>query len=348
MAGKKGVEHISPMERMKIEGYVAIGMKAPAIASILGRERSTIYKELRRGRYTRLTTEWKEVVAYSAEIAQRDHEEKAAGKGPSLKIGKDFAFADFVERKIIQERYSPAAALAAIKLEGRHFETEVCVKTLYNYIDAGIFSELGNKHLLRKSKKESKADSKPKFRAKRPLCASIEERAPEIKERSSFGHWEMDTVVGKAKGGGPVLLVLTERLTRQEIIRKINSKTASEVVRALNRLERDMGAKFKRIFQTITIDNGSEFMDTAGMEKSCRTKGARTKVYYCHPYSSWERGSNENANGIIRRFIPKGTPIEQYSDKDIARVERWINNYPRKVLGYLTAQILFDSYLGAA
>lgn len=169
MSGKKGVRHISPEERTKIEGYVQIGMKAAQIAVALGRERSTIYKELRRGRYIRLTTEWEEVSAYSAEIAQRDHEEKAAGKGPALKIGRDFAFADFIEQKIITERYSPAAALAAIKLEGQHFETEVCIKTLYNYIDAGIFSELENRHLLRKGKKEPKADTKPKFRIKRPL-----------------------------------------------------------------------------------------------------------------------------------------------------------------------------------
>lgn len=348
MAGKKGVTHIGSEERTKIEAYVAIGMKAPAIAAALGRERSAIYKELRRGRYTRLTSEWEEVTAYSAEIAQRDYAEKAAGKGPSLKIGKDFAFADFIEKKIVKERYSPAAALASIELEGQHFVTKVCVKTLYNYIDAGIFSELENKHLLRKNKKKPKIDSKPKFRAKRPLCTSIEERPEEIENRETFGHWEMDTVIGKAKGGGPVLLVLTERLSRQEIIRKIGSKTTSEVVRALNRLERDMGASFKHIFRTITIDNGSEFMDTEGIEKSCRTKSPRTKVYYCHPYSSWERGSNENANGIIRRFIPKGTSIEQYSDKDIARVEWWINNYPRKILGYQTSQMLFDSYLEAA
>ena len=118
MAGKKRVTHISPKERTKIEGYVQIGMKAPAIAAALGRERSAIYKELRRGKYTRLTTEWKEISAYSAEIAQRDHEEKASGKGPALKIGRDFAFADFIEQKIVIERYSPAAALAAIKLEG--------------------------------------------------------------------------------------------------------------------------------------------------------------------------------------------------------------------------------------
>ena len=348
MAGKKGVRHISPEERTKIEGYVAIGMKAPAIAKALGRERSAIYKELRRGRYTRLTSEWETITVYSAEIAQRDYAEKAAGKGPSLKVGKDFAFADFIEQKIIREKYSPAAALAVIILEGHHFETKICVKTLYNYIDSGIFSELGNNHLLRKGKRKSKGKTAPPIRARCLLCSSIAERPQEILERSTFGHWEMDTVVGKAKGSGPVLLVLTERLTRYEIIIKIKSKTAKEVIRALNRLERSLGARFSKIFKTITVDNGSEFMDTKGVEKSCFGKKVRTKVYYCHPYSSWERGSNENTNGIIRRFIPKGAPIEQYSDKDIARVQQWINNYPRKVLGYLTAQILFDSCLGAA
>lgn len=348
MAGKKGVKHISPEERTKIEGYVQIGMKAAQIAAALGRDRSTIYKELRRGAYNRKTTDLIEYTSYSAEIAQKDYECKATAKGPSFKVGKDFRFVDFIEKKILEDGYSPAAALAAVKLEGRHFETSICVKTLYNYIDKNFFLDLRNKHLLIKGKKKEKKKEQPKMRAKRPLCASIEERPSEINDRLSFGHWEMDTVVGKAKGGGPVLLVLTERLTRYELIMKIESKTTKEVVQSLNRIERNLGARFSRVFQTITVDNGSEFMDTGGMEKSCRRKKSRTKVYYCHPYSSWERGSNENVNGIIRRFIPKGTPIDNYTDKEIARIQEWINNYPRKILGYLSAQILFDSHLGVA
>lgn len=234
-----------------------------------------------------------------------------------------------------------------IRLEGMSFDTTVCTKTLYNYIDSGLFLHLDNQHLLYKSRKKPQKAEKPR-RIKRPLCSSIDDRPKEVSDRDSFGHWEMDTVVGKAKGGGPVLLVLTERLTRYEIILKMPDKTMAQVVRCLNRLERQLGARFQQVFRTITVDNGSEFMDTSGIERSCRRKGNRTKVYYCHPYSSWERGSNENANGIIRRFIPKSTPIEQYTDKEIAQVQQWINNYPRKVLGYLSAQILFDSYLGAA
>ena len=144
------------------------------------------------------------------------------------------------------------------------------------------------------------------------------------------------------------MLVLTGRVALREMIVKKKSRTRREVVMALNRLERQYGADFYRIFKSITVDNGSEFMDYEGMEASCRRKGRRTKLYYCHPYSSWERGSNENANAIIRRFIPKGDRIEDYSTKQIQYIEDWMNNYPRKVLGYrspnqLFAEVFFDA-----
>ena len=328
MAGKKGMEHLSPKERNKLEALYSHKISVSEIACYLGRHRSTIYKELKRGRYTRRTSEWEEVTAYSADIAQEDYCRKATAKGAPLKIGRDFAFVNYIERKIIQERYSPEAALAAIRLEGLTFATSICAKTLYNYIDSGLFLRLGNKHLLYKSRKKPK--QKPeRRRVKRPLCSSIDDRPKDVNARDSFGHWEMDTVVGKAKGGGPVLLVLTERLTRYEIIRKLREKTTAEVVRCLNQL----GARFRKVFRSITVDNGSEFMNAAGMERSCRRMSSRTNVYYCHPYSSWERGSNENTNGIIQRFIPKGTPIEQYSRQQISQIQQWISRYPRRVLG---------------
>ena len=103
-------------------------------------------------------------------------------------------------------------------------------------------------------------------------------------------------------------------------------------------------ARFRKTFKTITVDNGGELMDTVGIEKSCKTKGSRTTIYYCHPYSSWKRGSNENANSLIRRFIPKGTPIENYTDKQILKIEQWINNYPRKILGYQSANMLYQTF----
>lgn len=141
---------------MKIEGYVQIGMKAPQIAAALGRDRTTIYKELRRGAYTRRTTDLIEYTSYSATIAQNDYRYKATAKGPCYKVGKDFQFVEFIEKKILEDGYSPAAALAAVKLEGQRFETNICVKTLYNYIDKKFFITLRNRHLLIKGKRKAK------------------------------------------------------------------------------------------------------------------------------------------------------------------------------------------------
>lgn len=347
MSGRKGVKHITYTERTKIEALVDHGKNAQEIADYLGRDLSGIYKELKRGKYKRRTSQLEEITAYSADIAQKDHDEKATAKGPALKICNDFALIKYIEQKILNENYSPCATLAEIKESQLSFATSVCFKTLYNYIKNGLFSNLSTENLLRKRKKR-KTKKSTNIRIKCPLCTSIDDRPEEINERRTFGHWEMDTVIGKAKGKGAVLLVLTERLTRYEIIMKMKQKTAAEVVRCLNRLERKYGSRFKRVFKSITVDNGSEFMDTGGIEKSYRSKGNRTKVYYCHPYSSWERGSNENANSIIRRFIPKKTSIDNYTRNQILKVEQWINNYPRKILGYKNARTLFEEYLVAA
>lgn len=95
------------------------------------------------------------------------------------------------------------------------------------------------------------------------------------------------------------------------------------------------------IFKTITVDNGTEFSDCKGMEKSIYS-GNRTQVYYCHPYSSWERGSNERLNREIRRLIPKGSNIAHYTPKEIQRVQDWVNSYPREILGYRTSEELYQ------
>ena len=123
--------------------------------------------------------------------------------------------------------------------------------------------------------------------------------------------------------------------------------TKESVVKALNTLERRYGEMFSLLFLTITVDNGSEFADCAGMERSCLREGQRTKLYYCHPYSSWERGSNENQNRLIRRWIPKGTPIERYSDAEIAKIEEWINHYPRAIFKGKAAVDVFGEYAAA-
>ena len=150
----------------------------------------------------------------------------------------------------------------------------------------------------------------------------------------------MDTVVGK-KGTSAVLLVLTERKTREEIIRKMKSKSQYCVVKEIDKIERKLGSKkFRETFKTITCDNGCENLDYEGIERSVLTKQSRTKVYYAHPYSAWERGSNENANKLIRRFIPKGVDIGEFSHERIKMIEHWINNYPRRIFGGMSSNMV--------
>lgn len=150
------------------------------------------------------------------------------------------------------------------------------------------------------------------------------------------------TVVGKKRTKAR-LLVLSERVTRREIIIRIKDGRAETVVAALDRLERIYGAAFYEIFKTITVDNGSEFADADGIERSARRKDAkRTTVYYCHAYSSCERGTNENINRMIRRQFPKGTDFDKVTAAEVKRVETWLNNYPREILGFMSSAQAFE------
>ena len=167
----------------------------------------------------------------------------------------------------------------------RFDKTSVCYKTVYNYLDNDLFLNISNKDLPVK-----KGGKKRKYHHIRKTYnnvkgRSISERPPEIESRQEYGHWEMDTVVGKS-GTKAALLVLSERKTREELIFKLKSKSQSEVHRYLDRLERKHGRHFSENFKTITCDNGCENLDFASIEKSIRNKEQRTKVYYAHPFSA--------------------------------------------------------------
>ena len=142
-------------------------------------------------------------------------------------------------------------------------------------------------------------------------------------------------------------LGLTERKARKESMAKLKSKTSGSGVAALDRLERRYGKLFSKVFQTITVDNGTEFSDVAGLERSCLHKGKRTTVFYCHPYSSYERGTNENTNGMIRRWFPKGPDFGKVTAKAIQAVEDGLNAYPRGILGFRCADDVFAEALAA-
>ena len=339
----KTTKHYKTFDRRKrdmLEALYNARVPVKRIAIELGYSLSGIYYELKRGMYLHRNHDWTETKRYSADKAQLSADLNNTAKGAPLKLGNDREFATFVEDMVLSG-YSPEAILLYIKDHGLKFKTKVCRVTLYSYIDKGIFLRISNKNLLRKgcSKKKEKEEKQPK---KLPdLERMIENRPSEVGKRSTFGHWEGDSVIGK-NTKGETMLVFTERLTRMEIIMRSPDKTAASTVRMINRLERRLGSKnFREIFKTITFDNGTEFSDAKGIEISPYTKKQRTRVYYCHPYASSERGSNENQNGFIRRFVPKGTPISRYSDEYLNNVQEFINNYPRKLFDGKSAQKMF-------
>lgn len=227
-----------------------------------------------------------------------------------------------------------------MKKEG--FKLTICVSTLYHYIDMGVFLRLSNKDLPVKKKGKKRGYKKIKKQGKASRGLSIEKRPEIINDRSTFGHWEMDTVIGSRGNSKKSLLVLTERKTRKEIIMLLKEHTAAAVVKSLDRIERKLGAKFRDIFKSITVDNGTEFADWEGIERGFRTKRKRTQVYVCHPYSSWERGSNENQNKMIRRKLAKGLNFDDRTQGDIDKIASWINHYPRKIFNYRSAEEMFQ------
>lgn len=335
-------KHLSQNDRIKMETMLNSGHKVVEVAEYLHVHRSTIYREIKRGEYTHRNSDYTEETRYSSDLGQKNHDWNAQGKGRNIKIGNDRPLAEYIEEKIIEDKYSPEAALAAAAESGIEFTTSISVRTLYRYIDKGIFLKLTNKDLPVKGKRK-KHNKRVKVQKRASAGESIENRPDEVKNREIFGHWEMDTVKGKQGVTKSCMLVLTERKTRDEIIVKLPDQKAASVVEAIDRLERKWGDMFTKVFRSITVDNGVEFSDYEGLERSVLHEGEkRTFAFYCHTYSSWERGSNENNNRLIRRHIPKGEDFDEKQDRDIEYIENWINNYPRGIFGFKTSAQLFE------
>lgn len=336
---RKG-KHLTYEERIKLEALYKIGLNSSRIAEqIGGRSERTIRREIAKGMVQLLNSDLTIRMQYSAEIGQAEHDRQGTAKGPALKIGKDHKLVNYLEKAIGNDGESPYAAIQNITNKALQFETTICFKTVYNYLDNNLFLNISNKDLpvKKNAKKRNYKKIRPAYNNTRGT--SISERPAAVAEREEIGHWEMDTVVGK-QGTKTVLMVLSERVTRKELIFKIPSKSQVAVVNELDKLERKMGRAFSETFKTITCDNGCENLDFKGIENSVRNKQNRTKVYYAHPYSSWERGTNENINKMIRRFIPKGVDISAFSKKQIMQIQHWINNYPRRIFKGLSANIM--------
>jgi len=332
---RKKHKHILEKDRYVIERMLNAGQSEDSILEVIGCTAKTLGREIKKGTWQRFngsTYEYESL--YSWDVAQRKHEENGRNKGRYAKINDMPELRLFLEEQIKKHNYSPEAAL--LKAENEGHSVEISVKTLYNNIDSGEI-DVSRKDLLRKDGwKQDKCKLRKSL--KNLKGESIDTRPAAANDRSEYGHWEMDLVVSCAGGKGG-LLTLTERKTRQEIIIRLPDKTQRAVKRALDRLERRIGNSFKVRFKTITTDNGSEFLDFESLQKSCKSNTQRFKMYFAHPYSSWERGSNENANGIIRRFFPKGTDFSKISIASIQAVEDWMNDYPRRILGGISANM---------
>jgi len=343
--GKKYV-HLTERDRFKIEGLLEGKKDAGEIAILLRRDRSTIYREIKRGTILRLCYDLRKKESYRANVAQADYEKQGRNKERLLKIGKDARLEAYIRIKLIDERFSPDAIIGQIKANGLEFEGIITTKTLYNYIDAGFFSGISNKNLWQKRKKKKRGyKTVSRVNTKNRGCRSIEDRPKRINNRVEYGHWEGDTVKGplRAKTG---LFTLTERKTREEIIIKVEQATQEAIQAAIDGLETKYGAAFKVKFKSITFDNGVEFLGWRSLEVSLlKQTEQRMIVYFAHSYSSWERGTNENQNRMIRRFVPKGTDIADVSEKQVKWIQDWMNNYPRKILGYKTANQMANECL---
>jgi len=327
-------KHLTERDRYRLEGYLEIGVSVKVIAQKLNSHLSTVYREINRGQVKRISSELEEYWAYRANTAHSDYESKVTHRAHSLKIEKYKLLADRIREKILKDKYSPDAVIGELKRDGQIF---ICTKTLYNYIDRGALEGVTNYSLWEKRKRHKhKYKQVTRIGLKNKGSRSIEERPEKVNNRLEYGHWEGDCMVSKRSGKNQGLFTLTERMTREEIIMKIDSLTQNSISKALNKLEHNHGSYFREKFKTITLDNGKEFLNWESIERSGLTGKKRTLVYFAHPYSSWERGTNENQNRMIRRFIPKGRDISKVSNKDIERIENWMNNYPRKILGYKT------------
>lgn len=343
----KGATHFTWEQRLTLERMLKKGFSKPEIAAALGKCRSSIYYEINRGLCVQRTTDYEFVEVYSPEQAERKYREYLKEKGPELKIGHDHELIKRLEELIVEQHFSPGAAVAQIRKEEKKYSTDICENTVYNYIYRGdVFLVLSKEHLHDKGRRHYAEKSKQQA-ARAPRGESIENRPKEIKTRGSFGHWEMDSIMG-CKGSKKTLLVLTERRTRMGIVILLEDHTAASVVKAINGLEKRFGKLFYKLFKSITVDNGCEFQDFEGIELSHRRKGKRTIVFFCHPYSAYERGSNENMNRLIRRFFPKGTNFDAVASSQVAEAERWVNNYPRRLLEWKSAAELFGEEIQAA
>jgi len=322
-------KHLHYEDRIRLETYLREGRKKVEMAQLLECSRQTLDHEIARGRERVRTAPsaarpyWGEerLRPYNAAYAQAQYQ---LARKSSRKKRVVESFPDLFEAlKIVLQpekgKKKRSVEVALHELLDK-FPEQPCVASVYHMIHQGFLGPKIRSWLMtyRKRKKKERHDYK------KHLGTSIEERPEHINQRIDFGHWEIDLVLGKL-GKGEVLLTLLERTTNFFIVWKCKDKRAQTIQNELAKIFKKYG---RRNFKSITSDNGSEF--------SLLHTLWRIPVYFCHPYSSWEKGSVERHNRLLREFVPKGTPIENFSTDFILQAQNELNAYPRPSRRFMT------------
>lgn len=314
------------------------------IANYIGVHKSTITRELKRIK-SKINIRSGKIKnkPYNAEDAQNDYEFKRAMSKANYILDDFPKLREYIEDKIKIDKWAPDAISGYINSHELYKQdgfTSISTTTIYRAIHYGLLKvKKEDTRRMTNFEKSGKYSTKGNL-PENKLSYSIELRPKDINNRESFGNWELDTVISTTKGTHKCLMTLTERKTRYEIIGILEAKTKEEVICKFKKIKDYLKKNIKLIINSITTDNGGEF---AGFLEIIKITGA--KFYFCHPYASCEKGTNEKHNSIIRYFIPKSSLIENYTINEINNIANWMNNYPRKILNYLTPQEALEKEL---
>jgi IS30 family transposase len=306
--------HLTGEERYQISVLNKAGHSQAEIAELVTRSPATISRELRRNRGER---------GYRPKQAQRlACQRRQFSADNARKISTRHWL--LIENKL-REDWSPEQAAGVTGLAS----TETIYRHVYE--DKRTGGDL-HTHLRCQKKRRKRYGSGQDRRGRIPNRTSISERPAVVDARTRLGDWEGDLVIGHGHSGA--IVTLTERRTQAVMIRKVDTKAADTVRMAMS----DMLRKVKRVSHTLTLDNGKEFSQH---EKLAADQGIQT--YFADPYASWQRGLNEQINGLIRQYLPKTRRFDDVTAEELAMIERKLNNRPRKMLGFNTPRKEFQA-----
>lgn len=338
---KKSKGHLKFTERELIEQWLKGDKKQAEIARLLGRNKSTISREIKRGTVVQIS-QGKKVEKYLAdfgEVTYLKNRQRSQSKGMQAYSGRFWYKLKKAHHNGVfkgKERTHNIKTFVMSYALKHPKERVPCFKTVYRYIrQNALCIKPHDLPMMYRLKPRKNKHSRPKGRNKKVLGTSISDRASSVLDRSEFGHWEADLVKGKRHKEEPAAITLVERKTRFAIAMKIEDYKSETVLTAFQTLVENSPHQFK----TITFDNGSEFAKVSELEND------DLSIYFCHAYASWERGSNENFNKLLREFIPKGKSLHHFTSDYISEAAGKINKRIRSILGLMSAQEAYQTEL---